>query len=67
MVQTKLLQGKMREKGVTLSALSKALDLTNTGLFNKIHGKSKFYASEVKTIAKELSLTRKEIDLIFFS
>ena len=67
MTNTKKLQGKMREKSYTLKTLSACVGLTDTGLFNKIHNKREFLASEVHTISRVLSLTADEVNEIFFA
>lgn len=67
MTKTNLLQGKMREKGYTIYSLAKALDLSRTGLFNKIHNKVQFLVSEVQAIAELLTLSNVEVLDIFFA
>lgn len=67
MVDTKKLQGKMKEKGFTLKTLAERIGLTPTGLFNKIHNLSEFNVSEVQRMSSTLSLTSVERDAIFFA
>lgn len=67
MIDTKKLQGKMREKGMTLNTLSEKMKLSRTGLFNKIHGKKEFLCSEVQIICEYLSLNGEDVQSIFFA
>ena len=67
MINTDKLQGLMRERKQTIKTLSKALKLSKTGLFNKIHGKREFVCSEMQVIKKILKLTEEEFQLIFFA
>lgn len=67
MVNTDKLRGKMRECRFTINTLAKAVNLSKTGLFNKIHGKKEFLCSELQTIKKVLNLSEEEFDNIFFA
>lgn len=67
MVNTKKLQGKMKENGFTLKSLADRIGLTPTGLFNKVHNLSEFNVSEVQRMASILALTSEERDAIFFA
>ncbi len=67
MINTDKLRGKMRENRHTIKTLAKAVNLSRTGLFNKIHGKKEFLCSELQTIKKELNLTEEEFESIFFA
>lgn len=67
MVNTDKLRGKMREKRYTIQTLAQAVNLSKTGLFNKIHGKKEFLCSELQTIKKVLNLTEEEFESIFFA
>ena len=66
MTNTKKLQGHMKENGYTIDSLANSLKLSATGLFNKIHNKSEFLASEIMTISEMLRLSLDDIQLIFF-
>lgn len=67
MINTDKLQGIMRERKQTIATLSKAIKLSKTGLFNKIHGKKEFVCSEMQEIKKILNLTEQEFEQIFFT
>ena len=67
MTATNVLQGKMREKGFTLNSLSKAIGISRTALFNKIHNKMDFLVSEVQITSQILGLTDEDVQLIFFA
>ena len=66
MVNTSKMQGIMREKGHTIKSLAKAIGLSQTGLFNKIHNKREFALSELAAIIEEMCLTIDETIAIFF-
>lgn len=66
MVNKDKLCGKMREHHYTIDSLSKRLNLSKTGLFNKIHGKKEFLCSEIQTIKIVLELNQEDFDAIFF-
>ena len=67
MVNTKLLQEKMKNNGFTIKELAKKIGLSKTGLFNKIHNKCEFKGSEINSIALALRLTKANINQIFFA
>lgn len=67
MINTKKLQGIMREQGFTLEKLSNAISLSKNGLFNKIHGKREFLCSEMQAIRTIFNLTDSEFEQIFFA
>ena len=67
MTNTKKFQGKIREHGYTIESLSKVIGLSRTGLFNKMHNKSEFTASEIAAIVKALSIDVTEEREIFFA
>ena len=66
-VNSKLFQEEMRKSGFTLDTLSVEIGLSRTGLFNKIHNKSEFKASEMSTIATLFKLNKAKKDAIFFA
>lgn len=67
MINTLKLQAKMKEKAFTIKTLSKAVDLSVTGLFNKIHNKREFTVTELQKIVKALELNSTEMQNIFFT
>lgn len=67
MINTLKLQAKMKEKAFTIKTLSKAVGLSVTGLFNKIHNKREFTVTELQKIVKALGLNSTEMQNIFFT
>ncbi len=67
MTKTAKLQAKMKEKGYTIKTLAGVINLSATGLFNKIHNQREFVVSEVQAIGIALGLTDTEITEIFFA
>lgn len=59
MNDTKRIQAAMRYKGYTLKTLSKPMGITPTTLFNKIHNKSEFTASEILFLCDKLGIRDK--------
>lgn len=67
MTNTAKLQGKIKECGYTLNTLAKAINLSQTGLFNKIHNHREFVVSEIQKISILLLLNEQEIQELFFA
>jgi predicted transcriptional regulator len=67
MVDTELLQEEMRSRGYTLERIALELGRSRTCVFNKIHNKSEFRASEVNKIARVLRLSKAQTNRIFFA
>ena len=67
MVDTELLQVEMRSRGYTLERIALELGRSRTCIFNKIHNKSEFRASEVNKIARVLKLSKAQTNRIFFA
>lgn len=67
MTNTAKLQGKIKECGYTLNTLAKAINLSQTGLFNKIHNHREFVVSEIQKISILLLLSEQEIQELFFA
>lgn len=66
-VNTEGFQNLMRRNGFTLETLSEELKLSRTGLFNKIHNKTEFKASEMAKISVLFKMNKSEKDKIFFA
>lgn len=66
-VNTEGFQNLMRRNGFTLESLSEELKLSRTGLFNKIHNKTEFKASEMAKISVLFKMNKSEKDKIFFA
>ena len=67
MANSKLLREVIRKKGTTITALAPKISLTREGLTKKIDGTHEFKASEIIAITKELKLSFKERENIFFN
>ena len=67
MANSKLLKEVIRKKGTTITALAPKVNLTREGLTKKIDGTNEFKASEIIAITKELKLSFKERENIFFN
>ena len=67
MTNTKMLQGKMKEKCFTINSLANRIGISKTGLFNKIHNDREFTVNEMLAVSDCLSLSFSERDQIFFA
>lgn len=67
MANSKLLKEVIRKNGTTITALAPKVNLTREGLTKKIDGTNEFKASEIIAITKELKLSFKERENIFFN
>jgi transcriptional regulator with XRE-family HTH domain len=67
MVNTEMLQEKMKNHGFTIKDLAARMGLSQTGLFNKIHNKREFKGSEINSISVALKLNKSDINRIFFA
>ena len=67
MVNTALLQEKMKNNGFTIKELANRIGLSQTGLFNKIHNKREFKGSEINSMSIALRLTKADVNRIFFA
>lgn len=67
MTNTSDFQGKMRGRKYTLDTLSKDMGISRTALFNKIHNKQEFVASEIQNVKVLLDLTDEDVQGIFFA
>ena len=60
------LKAEIAKSGRTNRALARELGISEQALYNKIQGKTDFKNSEMKKLAEVLSLSRKDVNLIFF-
>lgn len=67
MVNTILLRNKIRDSGLKINYIAQRSGILRETLYNKLNGKSEFTASEIVSLTKILSLTKKERDEIFLS
>lgn len=67
MVFTEKLQEEMKNHGFTIEKIASELGKSRTCIFNKIHNKSEFTASEVNKISRLLKLNKTATQSIFFA
>jgi hypothetical protein len=67
MTNTLELDIAIKRAGYNRAQVAKALNLTMTTLFNKIHNKVEFKASEIAKLKALLNLSNEQRDLIFFT
>jgi len=62
-----LLKEKNKSSGYRFGYLANQLNLSRTGLYNKINGKTEFLASEIQSLSDILNLDINERENIFFN
>lgn len=67
MAQYERLREKIRQSGMTITAVAKKSEMSRVTFYNRLAGIGEFKASEIAGLTKTLSLTREERDEIFFS
>jgi len=67
MINSKLLNSKMKESGFKRKYIADQLNLSYQGLRDKITGKREFVVSEVKTLKDILHLNDQAFNDIFFA
>lgn len=60
-----LLKKKIRDSGMTITAVSKRSGILRETLYNRMNGKGEFTASEIVSLTQVLQLTKTERDDIF--
>ena len=66
MINTKLLEKKISDSGMTMVSLAKKTGILRESLYNKLKGNTEFKASEISSLSKVLRLSTRERDAIFF-
>lgn len=66
MVNVKLLKEKIKDTGMTISAIAEKAGISRATLYNKMKN-GNFCASEISSLTKVLCLSKKERDEIFLS
>lgn len=61
-----LLKQKIRDSGYKFSYIAKSCNLTNSGFYKKLNGKSEFKQSEIKNIKELLKISDKDLNVYFF-
>lgn len=67
MTDVKKLKEKIRDTGLTMTAIGRRTGITRETLYNKINGTSEFKASEIAAVSDILQLSNEERDKIFFA
>ena len=67
MVNTRLLRGKIEEKGTNISEIAAKIGVDKATLYRRIANSETFTIGEVGKITEILGLTREESISIFFS
>lgn len=65
-MNTRLLDSKMVEKGISNDQLIDALQINQATYYRKKSGHSDFKRREIRIIKQFLSLSAEDVDLIFF-
>ena len=66
MINTKLLEKKISDSGMTMVSLAEKAGILRESLYNKLKGNTEFKASEISSLSKVLRLSTRERDAIFF-
>ena len=66
MINTKLLEKKISDSGMTMVSLAEKTGILRESLYNKLKGNTEFKASEISSLSKVLRLSTRERDGIFF-
>lgn len=66
MINTKLLERKISDSGMTMVSLAEKTGILRESLYNKLKGNTEFKASEISSLSKVLRLSTRERDAIFF-
>lgn len=67
MADIEYLRKKMKESGMTVTAIAKKAGILRETLYNRMNGKGDFTASEIVSLTEVLQLTRADRDKIFLS
>lgn len=61
-----LLRNKIKDSGITYTAVARKIGVTRETLYNRLDEKSEFKASEIACLSDMLRLKKSEQDAIFF-
>lgn len=67
MVNTQLLEEKVRNSGKKKGYLAKCCGISSMALYNKTHNRYQFTAEQILTLSEELNLSSEDRELIFFA
>ena len=62
-----MLRKKIKDSGITVTAVADRIGVTRETLYNRLNGDSEFKASEIACLTDMLRLKKDEQDAIFFS
>lgn len=65
MLNTKLLEKRIDDSGMTMVAIAEKTGILRETLYNKLKGSSEFKASEISSISRVLGLSSSDRDAIF--
>jgi len=65
-LNTKLLEKRIDDSGMTMVAIAEKTGILRETLYNKLKGSSEFKASEISSISRVLGLSSSDRDAIFF-
>lgn len=64
---TGLLEAKISESGMTMTAIANKTGIVKATLYNRLNAKGEFKASEIVALTEVLHLSKSERDQIFLS
>lgn len=67
MTDVKALREKIRQSGISMTAISEKTGILRETLYNRLAGKGEFKASEISALSIALNLSSAERDDIFFA
>lgn len=67
MADMELLKTKIKDSGMTITAISKKAGMLRATLYNRMNEKGEFTASEIVSLTRVLQLTKSERDDIFLN
>ena len=67
MTDMNLLLDKIKDSGMTMTAIASKSGIDRTTIYNRLKGKGEFTASEIVALSEVLHLTKPERDKIFLS
>jgi len=62
-----MLRSRIKDSGITLTAIADKIGVSRETLYNRLDGKSEFKASEIACLTDLLRLKKAEQDSIFFN
>lgn len=62
-----MLRDKIKESGISFTAVADKIGVSRETLYNRINGESEFKASEIACLTNMLQLNKSEQDNIFFN